>query len=152
MVRVRPVDSELNDLAERAAALLKQRGETIAVCESAAGGLISANWLYDVAPKDGSAVGISVPNIALAHVLDTGSIKYDARKFNWIGRIVSPTATLYTWHTSKTKTVADLKAKGVEFIDAAPRQGAHGSRIAFIHPSSGCGLLIEIKQPAGAHA
>jgi PncC family amidohydrolase len=39
------VDSELNDLAERAAALLKQRGETIAVCESAAGGLISAALL-----------------------------------------------------------------------------------------------------------
>lgn len=40
----------------------------------------------------------------------------------------------------------DLRAKGVEFIDAAPRRGAHGSRIAFIHPSSACGLLVEIKQ------
>ncbi len=74
-----------------------------------AGGMVSANWLYDVAPKDGSAIGISVPNIALAHVLEVGSIRYDARKFNWIGRIVSPTATLYTWHTAPTKTVADLR-------------------------------------------
>ena len=74
-----------------------------------AGGMVSANWLYDVAPKDGSAVAISVPNIALAHVLEVGAIRYDARKFNWIGRIVSPTATLYTWHTAPTKTVADLR-------------------------------------------
>ena len=56
------------------------------------------------------------------------------------------------------RAMAELKAKGIEFIDAVPRQGAHGSRIAFIHPSSGCGLLIEIKQPArrslgeGGHA
>jgi methylmalonyl-CoA epimerase len=53
--------------------------------------------------------------------------------------------------------MAALMAKGVQFIDQAPRQGAHGSRIAFIHPSSGCGLLIEIKQlaahgAAGGHA
>ena len=45
------------------------------------------------------------------------------------------------------RAMADLSAKGVQFIDAAPRQGAHGSRIAFIHPSSACGLLVEIKQP-----
>ena len=49
------------------------------------------------------------------------------------------------------QTMTELKAKGVEFIDAAPRQGAHGSRIAFVHPSSGCGLLIEIKEK-GRHA
>ena len=44
--------------------------------------------------------------------------------------------------------VAKLKADGVTFIDEQPRGGAHGSRIAFIHPSSGGGLLIELKQPA----
>jgi methylmalonyl-CoA/ethylmalonyl-CoA epimerase len=48
--------------------------------------------------------------------------------------------------------MTDLAAKGIQFIDAVPRQGAHGSRIAFIHPSSACGLLVEIKQPAGGHA
>lgn len=47
--------------------------------------------------------------------------------------------------------MATMKANGVEFIDAAPRQGAHGSRIAFIHPASACGLLVEIKQPAASH-
>jgi len=49
------------------------------------------------------------------------------------------------------KTMADLKSKGIEFIDTKPRQGAHGSRIAFLHPSSACGLLVEIKQPAAGH-
>lgn len=51
--------------------------------------------------------------------------------------------------------VADIEAamsalvqSGVKFIDERPRQGAHGSRIAFIHPSSACGLLVELKQSA----
>jgi methylmalonyl-CoA epimerase len=43
-------------------------------------------------------------------------------------------------------TMTRLKAAGLRFIDDAPRQGAHGSRIAFLHPSSACGLLLEIKQ------
>jgi LAO/AO transport system kinase len=42
--------------------------------------------------------------------------------------------------------IADLKGRGVRMIDDVPRAGAHGSRIAFIHPSSANGLLIEIKQ------
>jgi methylmalonyl-CoA epimerase len=43
--------------------------------------------------------------------------------------------------------MARLKARGVRLIDERPRTGAHGSRIAFIHPSSAGGLLLEIKQP-----
>ena len=43
-------------------------------------------------------------------------------------------------------SVADLVARGIRMIDASPRPGAHGSRIAFIHPSSTGGLLVELKQ------
>lgn len=40
--------------------------------------------------------------------------------------------------------IASLKAKGVQMIDHTPRQGAHGARIAFIHPKSTPGILIEL--------
>jgi LAO/AO transport system kinase len=43
-------------------------------------------------------------------------------------------------------TMEQLTARGVRFIDAGPRPGAHGSRIAFIHPSSAGGLLVELKE------
>ena len=46
------------------------------------------------------------------------------------------------------RTMASLKARGVTFIDERPRPGAHGSRIAFLHPSSTGGLLVELKEPA----
>jgi methylmalonyl-CoA epimerase len=42
--------------------------------------------------------------------------------------------------------LAQLKARGVRLIDEAPRAGAHGSRVAFIHPSSAHGVLVELKE------
>jgi methylmalonyl-CoA epimerase len=45
-------------------------------------------------------------------------------------------------------TLDDLKKKGVKLIDQAPRRGAHGSRIAFLHPGSTEGILVEIKELA----
>jgi methylmalonyl-CoA/ethylmalonyl-CoA epimerase len=42
--------------------------------------------------------------------------------------------------------LAELKAKGVRLIDETPRPGAHDSLVAFIHPSSTHGVLVELKQ------
>lgn len=47
--------------------------------------------------------------------------------------------------------VAELIEKGVRMIDKTPRKGAHGNRIAFIHPAETQGVLIEICQPSGEH-
>ena len=42
--------------------------------------------------------------------------------------------------------LAELKARGVRLIDETPRPGAHGSRVAFLHPSSTHGVLVELKE------
>jgi methylmalonyl-CoA/ethylmalonyl-CoA epimerase len=42
--------------------------------------------------------------------------------------------------------LARLKSRGVRLIDDTPRPGAHGSLVAFIHPSSAHGVLVELKQ------
>ena len=47
------------------------------------------------------------------------------------------------------RTLESLKARGVRLIDEQPRPGAEGSMIAFIHPSSTGGVLIELKQGSG---
>ncbi|PYR38285.1 MAG: methylmalonyl-CoA epimerase [Acidobacteria bacterium] len=44
--------------------------------------------------------------------------------------------------------LAQLKARGVRLIDEQPRRGAEGALVAFIHPSSAHGVLVELKQPA----
>ena len=48
-------------------------------------------------------------------------------------------------------SLADLRSKGVRLIDEHPRKGAHGNLIAFLHPKSTGGVLIELCQPAGVH-
>jgi len=42
--------------------------------------------------------------------------------------------------------LARLKARGVRLIDEEPRPGAHGSLVAFIHPSAAHGVLVELKE------
>ena len=41
------------------------------------------------------------------------------------------------------KAMADARAAGLELIDAEPRMGMHGTRIAFVHPRSVGGVLTE---------
>ena len=44
------------------------------------------------------------------------------------------------------QTLEKLKAAGVRLVDNEPRRGAHNTRIAFIHPSSTHGVLLELVQ------
>jgi len=44
--------------------------------------------------------------------------------------------------------LAELKAKGVQLLDERPRPGAGGCRVAFVHPRSAAGVLLELKQAA----
>src|SRR4029077_9407896 len=44
--------------------------------------------------------------------------------------------------------IAQLKARGARLIDERSRPGAHGSLVAFVHPSAAQGVLIELKQAA----
>lgn len=82
-----------------------------------AGGLAAMNYLYKVAAKDGSVIGAVHSNIALGQLLDGRNIEYDARKFNWLGRLTSTIDVHYAWHTSPIKTLADVKTR--ETIAAA---------------------------------
>jgi len=46
--------------------------------------------------------------------------------------------------------LAHLKARGVRLVDEEPRPGAEGALVAFIHPSSANGVLVELKQASGS--
>ncbi len=53
---------------------------------------------------------------------------------------------------SLDETLRTLEARGVELLDRVPRVGAGGRRIAFLHPRSTAGILIELceaQDPAG---
>lgn len=46
------------------------------------------------------------------------------------------------------KEIARLKSCGYQFVNAVPRPGAKGSQVAFLHPKSCFGVLVELVQPS----
>src|SRR5262245_37685709 len=51
-----------------------------------AGGLRAANHIYNVAPKDGTTIGILAHDLALIGVLGhSANAQFDFRKFTWLG-------------------------------------------------------------------
>lgn len=73
----------------------------------AAGSIAAANHLFNIAPRDGTAIGILSQGLILDEILGTPGLKFEVAKFNWVGRISSDVLVTFTWHTSKVKTVAD---------------------------------------------
>jgi tripartite-type tricarboxylate transporter receptor subunit TctC len=71
------------------------------------GGLIAANYLYEVAPKDGTGLAVLVETVALEQALKEPQVKYDATKFTWVGRVASSVNIHFQWHESKVQSVAD---------------------------------------------
>jgi tripartite-type tricarboxylate transporter receptor subunit TctC len=76
-----------------------------------AGGLTLTNWLYNVAPRDGTAIGGPPQAIAIEQVLGSKGIQYDAGEFTWIGRAAPVVEVMYTWFTSPTKTFKNAQER-----------------------------------------
>lgn len=76
------------------------------------GGIIAANHVALVAPKDGSILTIVSQGMPVDQALGLNkTLKADARSFGWVGNISNSNQLLVTWHTSKTKTLADARQR-----------------------------------------
>ena len=86
-----------------------------------AGGLRGANYLYNVAARDGTALGIVSQTVAVGQVLGTTpGIQYDARKYSWIGRINSNVEVQHTWHASGIRSIEDARRREVVLAGTGP--------------------------------
>ena len=78
----------------------------------AAGGIAAANYMAQVAPKDGTALSIIGQGLPVDQALGLSpQFTSDLREFNWIANVVSSNSVLVTWHTSPTKTLEDAKRR-----------------------------------------
>jgi tripartite-type tricarboxylate transporter receptor subunit TctC len=68
-----------------------------------AGSLRLANVLYNVAPKDGTAIGMVGRGMAMEPLIGTSATQYDARRYTWIGSVSDQVSLCVTWHTSNVK-------------------------------------------------
>src|SRR5689334_4708879 len=74
-----------------------------------AGSLRAANYLFSVAPKDGSVLGTFSRSMGIAPLL--GQAEFDSRKFTWLGSMTDDDTTCVTWNSSPIKTWSDLLSK-----------------------------------------
>jgi tripartite-type tricarboxylate transporter receptor subunit TctC len=76
-----------------------------------AGSRQAANWLFNVAPKDGTVIATLSQTTPTDQALSQPGIQFDVRKFNWIGNMIVVNNTLAVWHTTGVKTLADATKK-----------------------------------------
>jgi tripartite-type tricarboxylate transporter receptor subunit TctC len=76
-----------------------------------AGSLRLANWLYNVAPKDGTAFGTVARGVAFDTLLGMPGANFDATKFNWIGSANDEVSVCVAWHTSGVTKFEETQAK-----------------------------------------
>lgn len=88
-------------------------------------GLRAAAYLYEAAPRDGTALGMVAQTLALADKLGTPGIRYNAGEFNWIGRVTSSVEILISWHTSQVRTIADARKVAAPFAGTSPGAAAY---------------------------
>jgi tripartite-type tricarboxylate transporter receptor subunit TctC len=93
-------------------------------------GINAANWMANVAAKDGSVIGMFGPEAAFAPALGSSVAHYDSLSFSWIGNLDESVATCGVWHTSGVRSLEDLKHKEVPFAatgpNGAPSEFAYG--------------------------
>jgi tripartite-type tricarboxylate transporter receptor subunit TctC len=87
-----------------------------------AGGLLMANYLFEVAARDGSYLGMLGNNFPAQQAVGTRGIKFDTAKFGWIGSISPTVETMATWKTTGVRTLEE--ARRTEVVAGATGRGA----------------------------
>jgi tripartite-type tricarboxylate transporter receptor subunit TctC len=76
-----------------------------------------ANYLYNVAPKDGLHIGSIRNGMALEPLYDNKKVRFDPLKFNWIGSLARIHGSCVAWHTAPATTIE--QAKKTEVVSGA---------------------------------
>jgi len=74
-----------------------------------AGSLVAANYLFNVAPKDGSEFGIIGGSVPFGPLWNREGVSFDATKFNWIGSMDRWNGIVLLWHQAQARTLDDLR-------------------------------------------
>jgi tripartite-type tricarboxylate transporter receptor subunit TctC len=85
-----------------------------------AGSLKAANYLYELAPKDGTALGVIVESAALEQALANPAVQYDAGKFIYVGRVATSNNIFMQWHTAKVQSLEDAKRMETSLAGTGP--------------------------------
>ena len=99
------------------------------------GGMNAANHIYNIAPKDGTALGIIVSAIALGPLTGASGARFDPQKLTWVGTPTAQTYVCIAMAKAQVKTFEDLLA--YELIVGTSGVGSG----PYIYPKGVNGLL-----------
>jgi tripartite-type tricarboxylate transporter receptor subunit TctC len=78
-----------------------------------AGSLLLTNEVYNILPKDGTAVAVVARGMAQERILGNEQAKYDASKFTWIGSANNEVSVCVSWAKSGVTRFQELKTRGM---------------------------------------
>lgn len=79
-----------------------------------AGHIRAASYVFSQAPKDGTTIGTFIPIFVMAQILGRSkSIQFNPAQFEWLMSTSSSNSTVYVWHTTGVKSLADAMKKDV---------------------------------------
>jgi len=76
-----------------------------------AGGLTVSNFMYNLAPRDGTVIAATSQSMPIASLLAPTGVRYDPTKFSWIGSASKDVFVAYVWQTSQIQSLDDLRTK-----------------------------------------
>jgi tripartite-type tricarboxylate transporter receptor subunit TctC len=76
-----------------------------------AGSLKAAQFLYEVAPKDGTMFGTFGRGLAMEPLIGASRPGFDSTRFTWLGSGTDESGVVTTWHASPVKTWNDMLSK-----------------------------------------
>jgi tripartite-type tricarboxylate transporter receptor subunit TctC len=86
----------------------------------AGGGRQAMNYVYNVVPRDGTAFGTTLRNIAFDPLFGEEATRIDANKLSWIGSLNSEVSVCVAWHTAPFRTIADLRKAEILMGSSGP--------------------------------
>ena len=79
-----------------------------------AGGIVAMNYMYNTAPRDGTAIGAMQNNALFEPLFGTKEALYDPTKFSWLGSPSTETALLAVWHDAPVATYQDVRKQEIK--------------------------------------
>jgi tripartite-type tricarboxylate transporter receptor subunit TctC len=88
-----------------------------------AGSYVAASWIYNIAPKDGSVIGIIARDATMGPLTGADGARFDATKMSWLGTPTTETNVCIALANAPVKSVEDLYTKELIIGDTGPGTG-----------------------------
>ncbi len=114
-----------------------------------AGGMRANNYVYNAAPKDGTAVLTPVSGLTKSVILKSGNPKYDPRKWHWLGGWGEAVTDCTVWKTAPATTIEEARKTEI-IIGAFSKSSTTYRRPAMLNYMLGTKIKIVIGYKGGS--